>query len=208
MPPLAGIWGGFARKLTYLPFPPRSSIPAKAGISLFCRQRRGFAASPLESGDSRFRGNGDGGIWGEFGNGGAFFIWGEWGGFPSHSSIPAKAGIFAVMDAFDNRGIPLRGKRFLPSQEWNGGIPAKINILPIPAKAGRDSRASGNGMRGEWKGSVGGGGIKGVWGVGEKKAPGGGLLGDMGVRCPLGCLGGWTLPRGRHQKRLPFPGWK
>ena len=63
-------------------------------------------------------------------------IWGEWGGFPSHSSIPAKAGIFAVMDAFGNRGIPLRGKRFLPSQEWNGGIPAKINILPIPAKAG------------------------------------------------------------------------
>ena len=112
--------------------------------------------------------------------------------FPPRSSIPAKAGI--------SRGGIVRH-----------ASPQAIlcfRFAEFPAKAGRDSRASGNGMRGEWKGSVGGGGIKGVWGVGEKKAPGGGLLGDMGVRCPLGCLGGWTLPRGRHQKRLPFPGWK
>ena len=71
---------------------------------------------------------------------GVLFLYGGMGGmggdFRRTLPFPAKAGIFAVMDAFDNRGVPLRGKRFLPSQEWNGGIPAKINILPIPAKAG------------------------------------------------------------------------
>ena len=135
MPTKAGIWG-FPRKLTYLPFPPRSSIPAKAGISLFCRQRRGFAASPLESGDSRFRGNGG---WGGMGG------LGDLGGdsrhtlpFPPRSSIPAKAGI--------SRGGIVRH-----------ASPQAIlcfRFAEFPAKAGRDSRASGNGRggMGEWGG--------------------------------------------------------
>ena len=113
------------------PFPPNIPIPAKAGISL-CMGQDGLCTActdsfsmrcgrcpHTESGDSRFRGNGRGGVNGSMGVGTVII---------KRTSIPAKAGIsfsrqreFSAkrnIAMFAFRRMRLSPQRFRLSPEW------------------------------------------------------------------------------------------